>query len=60
VKIAVFLIGGDLSGGNYRELRTLSLFPKEKFELMIPEDRFLSLKEEIEKVVNNNVKNDFV
>jgi glycosyltransferase involved in cell wall biosynthesis len=58
MKIAVFLIGGDLSGGNYRELRTLSLFPKEKFELMIPEDRFLSLKEEIEKVVNNRVKND--
>ncbi|MGC9145638.1 MAG: hypothetical protein ACP5GS_05950 [Nitrososphaeria archaeon] len=61
--IGIFSYAEDLSGGNYRLVRTLQYFPYKKFILMMPKDRLGNFKsatsdlkdQSLLKILNNAV-----
>lgn len=55
--IGIFSYADDLSGGNYRLVRTLSLFPSGKFVLLMPQDRFEIFKAKVSTLNRNGFLN---
>ncbi len=61
--IGIFSYAEDLTGGNYRLVRTLQYFPSKKFVLMMPKDRLGNFKsatsnlkdQSLLKILNNAV-----